>query len=193
MTKRDLSLTKQIQAELCKYLILGGVEYICENITFVYEMDVATITKSGYLSEYEVKISRADFLRDNVKGTGFHNSTGKFARYAIPDEFAAPNYFWYVCPEGLIKLGEIPEYAGLIYYSNGEFTFAKRAVRIHKKPKDLNKALAKIVRLSAERKYLGCSYMVHRNIELKQKKKERVETEKEARMAFEAKFGHLID
>lgn len=30
-----------------------------------------------------------------------------------------PNYFYYVCPDGMIKLDDLPEYAGLIYLRKG--------------------------------------------------------------------------
>lgn len=52
-----------------------------------------------------------------------------------------PNCFYYVCPKGLLKVEEIPSYAGLMYFDNEEITdkikIVKKAPHIHKdKPSD---------------------------------------------------------
>ncbi len=49
-----------------------------------------------------------------------------------------PNYFTFVVPEKLLKPGEIPDYAGLMYwypgkhYAYGTFEIVKKAPKLHR-------------------------------------------------------------
>ena len=53
-----------------------------------------------------------------------------------------PNKFWYICPDGVIPIEEVPEYAGLYYISNrGRITIQKRAPFITKEIFDLDRVL----------------------------------------------------
>lgn len=93
-----------------------------------HECDVLAVTRSGYATEYEIKRTRSDFFadfkkpkhREMKKGSG-----GKISR------------FYYVCPKGMIKLDEVPEYAGLIYvfdyYGTPTATIIKNAPRLNAK------------------------------------------------------------
>lgn len=74
-----------------------------------YEFDIFSMTSSGYIYEFEVKISKSDFKRD------FTHKADKHKQYANNKNITNPNRFFYVCPEGLIKKEELPPYAGLIY------------------------------------------------------------------------------
>jgi len=51
-----------------------------------HEMDMAVITKSGYLKEIEIKISKADFLKDFEKGHGHIDKLNRITEfyYAMP-------------------------------------------------------------------------------------------------------------
>lgn len=150
-------MTKEIQEALCKMLILKGRQAVCENFGYhVAEMDVAVLSQSGLLHEYEVKISRSDFLADKKKR--------KFQYY--DQRIYCPNYFYYVCPEGLIQKNEIPKWAGLYYYDGSEFRLKQGVKRLHNKPvENIEKVLIKMLRLNVERKYLGCSGMTYKNRE----------------------------
>lgn len=66
---------------------------------FAWESDLLTFNKSGYVNEYECKITRADFLRDYKKH--------KFSLFS--DSSRSPNYFWYVTLDFEI---EVPDFAG---------------------------------------------------------------------------------
>lgn len=88
---------------------------------FGNESDYLTVTKAGYIDEYEVKISRSDFLRDSKKtrDEAYRAFPGSLFEQEQPPQLAAtyetyPNRFWYVVPEGLIRADELPPYAGLI-------------------------------------------------------------------------------
>lgn len=89
--------------------------------SFIYgwECDYWTMTANGETREYEIKISRQDYLKDAEKEKHRNNN--------------GANYFYYVCPEGLIKKDEVDKRYGLIYIMDG------RWLSIVKKPKQLNK------------------------------------------------------
>lgn len=60
--------TKEIQQAICKHQVLKYHPIVCENISpNMYEHDVLSVSKSGYTYEFEVKISRQDFLKDAKK------------------------------------------------------------------------------------------------------------------------------
>ena len=168
--------TKKIQESICKYLVHRGHESICENYKhIIFEMDVVSLSKSGMLHEYEVKISRSDFLADKKK----HKKTGitKFERYDKPimnRENECPNYFYYVCPDGLIDKNKIPIYAGLYYYADDLVWMVKNAKRIHNHSHDEKKILRKMLRLNIQRKYLGSCMLTYINRKIREKNAERL-------------------
>ncbi len=160
-------MTNTIQEVVCKYIALKGHEAICENFGYNWEMDIASLSKSGMLHEYEVKISRSDFLADKKQ------KATKFAHYEMRNERTCPNYFYYVCPEGLIKKNEIPTWAGLYYYAEGEIWMIQNAKRLHKASAHIEKVLRKMLRLNIQRKYLGGSMLTYLNRKIVEKYKER--------------------
>jgi hypothetical protein len=89
-----------------------------------YEADAWHFQKNGYCTEYEVKVSRADFKNDAKKQQRYRwgdcRGAPKHARLQLGDE-AGPNRFWYVTPPGLIKPDELPEFAGLLEASPEPF------------------------------------------------------------------------
>lgn len=81
--------TSKVQKNLCKEEVLKG-NLPCENVSNVFynaEADVVSILKSGYVVEFEVKISRSDFKADAKKG--------KWKFYDLRVETGIPNYFYY--------------------------------------------------------------------------------------------------
>ncbi len=93
-----------------------------------WEMDLFKLTNSGYIYEYEVKISRSDFFNDfkkRIKGSLKHNR--------FKEGNCTCNRFFFVVPQNLIKVEEIPAYAGLIYFlEDRRFHLIKNAPLIHK-------------------------------------------------------------
>lgn len=77
-----------------------------------WEADILEITKSGYLYEFEVKISRKDFKIDAEKVESYGKRRRK---YDVLKAGERVNYFSYIVPDGLISPEEVPEWAGLIY------------------------------------------------------------------------------
>ncbi len=96
---------------------------------FGNESDLVSITNTGYLWEYEIKITKNDFYADRRKY--------RHERY-LDSESATdrkPNRFWYVVPAGkengkfipLIEPKLMPVYAGLIgVYESTDTTIPER-------------------------------------------------------------------
>ena len=156
--------TDQIQKMLCKQEILKG-NIPCENISaqFLGEADVLSILKSGYITEFEVKISRSDFKADAKKH--------KWKHYELRIKNSIPNYFYYVCPENLIDKSEIQSYAGLIYVSMEGLKIIKKAKILHRHKHDLLRIFRKFCRVKSERKYLGCCLLTYNNNQIKERNK----------------------
>lgn len=137
--KRDNSVSKNIEAALVMYLYEKGHSPITTRFTGMglQECDVISVSKSDYIYEYEIKISRQDFKKDFIKEKHNHILNEKFT-YTRKGEllFRVCNYFNYVVPKDLVTIEEVPEYAGLIYI-NEDFTF-----EIVKKPKLIHKTKA---------------------------------------------------
>ncbi len=128
-------LADRIKESLCKFLVVGGYDIVIPNF-YIHgsEMDILKLTPAGVLSEYEIKISRADFKADLNKNTGWKDGGGK-KHHALSGGRRACNKFYFVVPEDLITVEECPRYAGLIYYHpdyHYDFTYAKTAPTLHK-------------------------------------------------------------
>jgi len=149
--------TRDIEVLIGKEQVLKKHNPVCrsvKNIFSIWEHDVISLSENGMLYEFEIKVSRSDFLKEKRKGL-------KWEIYSIPIHAQTPNYFFYVCNNGLIKLDEIPEFAGLIYVV-GDKLKVQRKINIHKVKHDKLKLLEKVSRLNAEREFLGCSIMRHK-------------------------------
>jgi len=138
------------------------------------EADVLGISKSGQMYEFEIKISRSDFLADFTNKQHKHKLLSeRKALYTYPkwkrgkqtnetyDLIVLPNRFYYTCPEGLIKEEELPEYAGLVYISENKYTEIKSAPLLHhhKANEIIYKNIATIL---SERNEWGCAYRVYK-------------------------------
>jgi hypothetical protein len=103
---------------------------ICNAYIFEWESDYLFISKSGYTSEVEIKISRSDFLADFKKNkyTG-----GKKHDYLTSDKTCKANKFWFACPDNLIKIEDIDNRYGLVYVSeSGNIRIIQQAKFLHK-------------------------------------------------------------
>ena len=146
----------EIQDYLYRYFFAGRSYGIPNIYLYNWESDFLSVTKAGRVHEYEIKISRSDFKADAAKtekhrimehgcrepnsweNDWIHKSkqTGMGIPSFISSKLTAdnkiagkrPNYFWYVCPEGIIT--DVPEYAGLIYCI--PYTIIKKAPLLHK-------------------------------------------------------------
>jgi len=121
-----------------------------------WESDFFLQRDNGYCYEFEIKISRSDFFNDkkkvdkhqilseakyitNHKTYQFdkekHKPIIKEEISKVHDYNFRPNKFFYVVPENMITVDEIPKYAGLIYFCQDKyqkFKTVKEAPFIHK-------------------------------------------------------------
>lgn len=129
-----------------------------------WESDFFSVTKTGYCYEVEVKISKSDFQADFIKfkhklfeGRN-EKEVIKEAKYRYskrwkkqvrrspekkidPTNAKMPNRFYFACPEGLIDVSEVPEYAGLIYVNDHTATVIKNAPVLHKRKFNIKELL----------------------------------------------------
>ena len=89
---------------------------------YFWESDLVSVTNSDMVYEYEIKLSRADFLQD-------------FKKYKhgciIGREINIPNYFYYVVDSHILKLKDLPNYAGLMYVKERVINVIKKAPKLH--------------------------------------------------------------
>ena len=134
--KRDNSKSKNIEAALMMNLYEKGHSPITSHFTHMgmQEMDIISISKADYIYEYEVKISKSDFLADFKKPKHTLITEKKFIKETKKDIFyLVPNYFYFVVPENLVNVEEVLEYAGLIYVTEKQdYNIVKKAPIIHK-------------------------------------------------------------
>ena len=104
-----------------------------------FECDMCRVTRAMFFYEYEIKITRSDFKADFRKGEVRCIRTGdtspdyykKHYKLEHGDPYGPSNFF-FVVPEGLVELDEVPDHAGLIYVSESSFSIIKKAPRLHK-------------------------------------------------------------
>lgn len=87
-----------------------------------YEADVASVLKSGYLVEFEIKISVADFRKDFQKKCRHATKHGQMEGRRHGEALSryrkcwTPNYFYFATAKGLLKPELVPDYAGIIEF-----------------------------------------------------------------------------
>lgn len=170
--------SKDIQSILLKEQFKKGHSPIVQNFQGegLGECDVISISKSLYVYEYEIKISRSDFKADftkEYKHKKLKQEVPVFAEYNETKKgkltgekyrcISIPNYFYYVCPKNLIRLEEIPYYAGLIYITNNNIIeIIKSAPKLHKE-KATNRLLKAISHRLTAINAFGCSLLTYKN------------------------------
>lgn len=110
------------------------------------EADLFAIRKSGFCDEFEIKISRSDFLADSKKEIRYREyEAGEYRRMSRgePDPALMPkrdallygflsNYFSYAVKEGIASVEEVPEQFGFITVDDrGRIRVIRGAKRLH--------------------------------------------------------------
>jgi len=140
----------------------------------MHEADAFGINRNGYMYEYEIKRSRSDFKAE------FRNKKDKHERLAtrraikVYDEWKngkrtggtyelilIPNRYFFACPEGLIRPGELPDYAGLAWISaDGDVKIQKDAKLLHRH-KANERIYERVAAILSQRMLYGCSYFTY--------------------------------
>lgn len=137
-----MKLTSTIQTALIKHARGHPYDIIIPNFYYgSYEMDLFKLSSSGFVSEYEIKVSRGDFRNDFKKGKtvyvpgsadNWRDCWQKVNKHDNIDKEKI-NRFWFVIPAGLIELKEVPKHAGLLAFNKyGGFEVVKNAPLINK-------------------------------------------------------------
>lgn len=105
-----------------------------------WESDHYAVTKAGFAVEFEIKTSMADFKADALKQKdtrvardGWDIVRDEFGKMVFNegqkkhDQLAArcthgPSRFYFVCPEEVLQVSDMPEWAGLIWARKGTRT-----------------------------------------------------------------------
>jgi len=149
--KEKTSTTREIETKIMQ---LFRMEKRCMPIVpslilpHGWEADIAAVTKTEMIHEIEIKVSRSDFLADFRKqqriyttADAIHNKheamknrmhgkdmpvSGWALGKGLSWKFWTPNYFSFASPIGVLKIEDIPEYAGWyevenIYRPKGEW------------------------------------------------------------------------
>jgi len=169
--------TKEIETELSRFLFTDSTFAVCKRFQGAgySEMDVSKITSTDYIYEYELKVSRSDFMKE-VKNYTEKIDRRKFWKHKMMNEaFGAikmkktkrkiniiANKFYFVCPENLIKTEELLEHQGLIYVDEDfNFTVIKEAKFLHKEKITL-KTIKRFTKTLSERDVFdGFSKITH--------------------------------
>lgn len=117
----------KIQRILTRYLVREkNHKIVAPNITniFGWECDLISVTPANLIHEFEIKISRSDYLADAKKAKHFimANKIHTSRRFA--------NYFWYVASFDL-PLSDLRSHAGLISIAGGVIRILKPAPKLH--------------------------------------------------------------
>lgn len=128
--KQRKSLSESdIQKLLYYYTAKQNKKLWAHNIyLFNWESDFIAIDDKGNIFEYEIKLTITDFRAD------FRKRKHSIFANAITQKNTpfAPNYFYFVCPAGVVTPKQVPSYAGLIYvYPNGVCKVVKKPKQIH--------------------------------------------------------------
>lgn len=118
-------------------------------ITHDNESDLFGVRRSGLCDEFEVKISRSDFLADKKKFVRHRELEAKESgAFCWEDRANHPsykqkhdalrngdmciNYFWYAVLDGVATVDDIPDFAGLIIIlDNGRLQIKKAPKKLH--------------------------------------------------------------
>lgn len=127
----------------------------------LHECDLLKVTKAGIATEFEIKTSKADLLKDKLKSHGHYSEKIR--------------YLYFVVPENLreIALAEIPDRAGLYSVSDLCFMTLVKHAEINKNARKFNEyEIDKLKTLGCMRIFLSTENAVRDKeiiIELKNK------------------------
>lgn len=130
-----MKLADKIQLKLMEWCRGHAYDIIIPNYYFgFYEMDLFRLLDSGYSVEYEIKVSRSDFKADFKKSFKTYSGLKSDKHYDLANGKRVCNRFFFVVPANLVKVEEIPDHCGLIYYhADGRMEVIKNAKMLHKR------------------------------------------------------------
>ncbi len=170
----DIPLKENVvQDVLYQWCLKVKHEMVVPNCGTVWysESDLASMTKSGIGHEFEIKVTRSDWLSEHRKVNGTDRCSKLYRANQLRNAKAiaelvvegstmrcdkgmyhdrpGPNYFWIVAPPGVVKEEEIPDYAGYLEVvpdkrgTHGyDIKKVKRAPMLHRKKQFMKQRMA---------------------------------------------------
>ena len=140
------------------------------------EADVFAINRNGYIYEYEIKRSRSDFKAEfrnkkhkhlklsNKDSLKFYDEWKNGKRTGDKSEYIQiPSRYFFLCPDGLIKPEEVPDYAGLIYVDpSWEYPKEIKRAKLLHKFKANQRIYERVATILSQRIIFGCSYFTYK-------------------------------
>ena len=119
-------LTEGIMINALRYFIMGERNYMafCPRVHNFFgmrsESDVIAINPNGYLVEFEVKLTKVDFLKDKDKIISINRK--RINKHKLYEQGGGSAMFYFVAPKGILTIDDIPEWAGLIEVVSREYS-----------------------------------------------------------------------
>jgi len=121
----------EIERALIRYLSRPG-RLICTNTYMLdspWESDLLTVSKPMYWQEFEIKLTVADYKADFRKAYKWGAKIKKHVAYARSQEIRInrrilcpkPRQFWFVFPEGMVPVSEVPQHCGVLLYGKSDW------------------------------------------------------------------------
>ena len=116
VTTNQVEISLMYWCDIRRNIVVDRIKYI--NGLFAFEADMLMVRPSGYMTGFEIKVSKADFNADKKK-PHFNN----------PMYYKNFRHYYYVVADNIVDhaLANIPEFCGLISAgSNGRLRVVKQ-------------------------------------------------------------------
>ena len=159
-----------IQLALFQHFQPFNGRIVVPNISTGYgEADFLSMTKAGYVTEFEIKVSRSDFAADkNKRGkhhaykTVFNNKPFTWWDGIKRPKNGIPNYFVYVVPDYFnIDTLKVPEYAGLWIMDSRDISHYSHGFKCKRIPPKIHKEKHKLFWLNKIARSYNAKYYYH--------------------------------
>lgn len=141
---KNTSLSNKIKIDLLQFARCHFEDIVVPNYYIGdFEMDVFKLSKSGYIIEYEIKISRNDFFADFLKTSmrrsyesysSFDDRRIRERKHDLIKSGSRCSRFYFVTPVGIVTIKDVPDYCGLIQQNEfGGFGIVKNAPLLNRK------------------------------------------------------------
>jgi hypothetical protein len=108
-----------------------------------WEMDVCELTEAGFIHEYEIKLSRQDFMIDAKKiRKSYNRATRRYDIVKSKHQLLAagdpvgPSTFTFVTAKDIVKIEDIPQWAGWIEHHDRRLVRRKESPTLHRQKSD---------------------------------------------------------
>jgi hypothetical protein len=79
--------TVEMELAVANFMYKKGAEAVISKTNFLYyEADILSVTKSHYLTEVELKVSKSDFMADFKKSHKHDSKLTKYLYYSVPTD-----------------------------------------------------------------------------------------------------------